>query len=208
VLRFINLCQSKGDPPPTLAVTTAEMNDAEALWIKGIQHKSFDAELQYLKKSKSSPPLRVAQFGLFIDDNILKCKGRINNSTLSLQSKNPVLLPSNHRFVELIVAQSHHKVQHSGVNDTLVLLRERYWILKGRQAVRKVCRSCVTCKRLQGMCYPSVSSPYARVSEDPPFAHTGVDFAGPLFTSNKEDNLNKTYICLFLAHLLELYTWN
>jgi len=50
------------------------------------------------------------------------------------------------------------------------------------------------------MCYPSVSSPNlpcARVSEDPPFAYTGVDFAGPLFTSNKEDTLNKAYICLF-----------
>jgi len=50
------------------------------------------------------------------------------------------------------------------------------------------------------MCYPSVSSPdlpHTRVSEDPPFAHTGVEFAGPLFASNKEDTLDKAYVCLF-----------
>ena len=38
-----------------------------------------------------------------------------------------------------------------------------------------------------------------RVSDDPPFAHTGIDFAGPLYTlekgANEEDS--KTYVCLF-----------
>ena len=148
VVRFINLCLLRRNPPPTLEVTATEMNDAEALWIKSIQCKSFDTELCYLKGGTSSPPLRVEQFGLFLDNDITKCKGRINSSSLPLQSRNPILLPSSHKFTELLILQAHHKAQHSGVNDTLVLLREHYWILKGRQAVRRVCKSCVTCKRL------------------------------------------------------------
>ena len=160
VIRFINLCRSRGNTPPTLAVTTTEKNEVEALWIKAVQHKSIYIEFSYLKESTSSPPLCVEQFGLYLDDGITKCKGRINNSTLSLQSRNPILLPSSHRFTELLILQSHSKAQHSGVNDTLVLLRERYWILKGRQAERKVCKSCITCKRLQGACYPTVPSPH------------------------------------------------
>ncbi|XP_074608745.1 uncharacterized protein LOC141863176 [Acropora palmata] len=36
--------------------------------------------------------------------------------------------------------------------------------------------------------------PSSRVSDDPPFSNTGIDFAGPLYTS---DNGSKIYICLF-----------
>ena len=38
------------------------------------------------------------------------------------------------------------------------------------------------------------------ISEDPPFSHTGVDFAGPLFVrgnSTTESDNNKCYVCLF-----------
>ena len=89
VICFINQCLLRSSPPPTLEVTATEMNDAETLWIKSIQRKSFDTELCYLKGGISSPPLRVEQFGLFLDDDIIKCKGRINNSSLPLQSRNP-----------------------------------------------------------------------------------------------------------------------
>ena len=38
-----------------------------------------------------------------------------------------------------------------------------------------------------------------RVSDDTPFTHTGIDFAGPLYTSEKGANEedSKTYLCLF-----------
>ena len=130
VILIMNLCLLRSSPPPTLEVTATEMNDAETLWTKSIQRKSFDTELCYLKRGISSPPLHVEQFGLFLDDGIINCKGRINNSSLPLQSRNPILLPSSHKFTELLVLQAHHKAQHSGINDTLVLLRERYWVLK------------------------------------------------------------------------------
>ena len=44
---------------------------------------------------------------------------------------------------------------------------------------------------------PSPDLPQTRVSEDPPFAHTGVDFAGTLFTFNEEGTSQKVYVCLF-----------
>lgn len=89
------------------------------------------------------------------------------------------------------------------MNDTLVYLREKYWILRGRQATRKVVRSCITCKRIEGPPYPSIPSPVLpieRVSEDPPFSHTGVDFAGPLYITSCTQGSEveeKVYICSF-----------
>ena len=65
--------------------------------------------------------------------------------------------------------------------------------------VRKVVKSCVVCRKLEGPSYHSVPSPdlpIERVSDDPPFSHTGVDYAGPLYIAGR-DNHEKVYICLF-----------
>ena len=55
---------------------------------------------------------------------------------------------------------------------------------------------------MEGSAYPPVGSPNLpsdRVSEDPPFALVGLDFAEPLYvrTDKNSSESNKTYICLF-----------
>jgi len=109
----------------------------------------------------------VDQFELYLDDNIMRCKGRINNSSLPLNSKQPILLPHDHPYIKLLVLDAHQRVKHNGTNDTLAVLREWFW---GRQAVGKVVRSCKLCHRMKGSAYPPVGSPDLpsyRVSEDP-----------------------------------------
>lgn len=128
--------------------------------------------------------VRVNQFNLFIDNlGLLRGQGRICNSTLSITSKKPILLSSNHPWVTLLIQQVHQKIKHTGTVDTLSMLRERYWILKGRQTVKKILRSCVICNKLEGVPYSSVippDLPSFRTSDEPPFSHTGIDYAGPL----------------------------
>ena len=68
--------------------------------------------------------------------------------------------------------------------------------------VKSIVRSCVTCKRLEGLPYCSQlppDLPTCRVSDDPPFSHTGLDFAGPVYFRERRDGSNnaKGYICLF-----------
>jgi len=59
----------------------------------------------------------------------------------------------------------------------------------------------VICKRYEGKTYDSAEVPDLpcyRVSEDPPFSHTGLDFAGPLYIADKRGtDTDKTYVCLF-----------
>ena len=138
---------------------------------------------------------------MFLDQGVLKCRGRLNNSTLALSSKNPILLPHNDPFVKLLILQYHERVNHSGVNDTLTSLREIYWILKGKRAVKQSIKNCVKCLECEGLPY-SVSTtpdlPVERVSDDPPFTHLGIDFAGPLYIrAHNSPKENKAYICLF-----------
>lgn len=213
VLRFINKVRRKtrqhDEIPEECTVrneqlSADEINHAETYWIRTIQSNSFTSEINFLQNGNKSKPRRVEQFALFLDEKqMLRCRGRINNSTLPLTNKNPILLPSSHPYVDLLIRHTHERVKHSAVNNTLTTLRERFWILKGRQAVKRVLKRCVICRKLEGLPYSSYNSPdlpSIRVSDDPPFTHTGVDFAGPLYIrpdGNHEKENVKCYICLF-----------
>ena len=112
---------------------TEEIKLAERQWIRGIQHQSFQAEIRYLQTNRALKPLLVHQFGLFIDEiQIMRCRGRLNNSSLQLGKKNQILLPHDHYYVKLLVSDVHKRIHHGGINDTLTTIREEYWILKGR----------------------------------------------------------------------------
>ena len=193
-----------GPVSPNIHLVAEDLQYAELSWVCHIQAKSFVKELEYLRSPGNQPaPTYVQQFGLFLDDNnVMKCKGRINNSTVSLEEKNPIFLPAKHPLIKLLVMHIHQQAKHGGVNITLTTLRERYWILKGRQIVKSILRSCVVCKKLEGLPYASPCPPdlpACRVSDDPPFAHTGLDFAGPLYVQESTDRGNdtKVYMCLF-----------
>ena len=184
-----------------------DLNEAEELWIKALQASSFAEEIKFLlnSKIKVTPPNYVSQFGLYLDNGIIKCKGRLNNSNLPSNSRNPILLPAKHQFVRLVIKDVHELIKHSGIRDTLVTSRERFWILRGREAVKQIIRKCVICRRYEGTPYrsqPSSDLPSERVSEDPPFTHVGLDFTGPLFIADKNiaegtSESSKVYVCLF-----------
>ena len=189
---------------PNIHLVAEDLQYAELSWVCHIQAKSFVKELEYLRSPGNQPaPTYVQQFGLFLDDNnVMKCKGRINNSTVSLEEKKPIFLPAKHPLIKLLVMHIHQQAKHGGVNITLTTLRERYWTLKGRQIVKSILRSCVVCKKLEGLPYASPCPPdlpASRVSDDPPFAHTDLDFAGPLYVQESTDRGNdtKVYMCLF-----------
>jgi len=111
--------------------------------ICSIQEQSFAAKLKYLNNpTNQTKPLYVHQFGLYLDSNhIVKCKGRINNSPLSINEKNSIFLPSKHPFIRLLVMSTHCQVMYGGTNVTLIAVYEKYWILKGRQVVKSIIRS-------------------------------------------------------------------
>ena len=72
---------------------------------------------------------------------------------------------------QLLVMSSHRRVMHGGVNVTLTAVREKYWILRGKQVVKATIRFSVVCKKQEGPAYstePSPDLPDFRVSDDPP----------------------------------------
>ena len=122
----------------------------------------------------------------------------MDNSTLTPAAKHPVLLDKLHHLTRLIVMNVHRRVLHNGVKETLTELRAGYWLVRGRQFVRKLMFSCVTCCRHEEQPYqavPPLPLPEFRVTVSRPFEHTGIDFAGPLYI-RRATNV-KVWLCLY-----------
>ena len=125
----------------------------------------------------------------------MRCKADLPSSI-----KHPILLDEGHHNTSLIVQDSHKRVMHGGAKLTLTELRERFWIVQGRQFVRKLLYKCVICRKLERRPYQAPLSPPLpefRVKECPPFAYTGVDFVGPLYVKNHTVPQQKEWICLY-----------
>ena len=121
----------------------------------------------------------------------MRCNGRLSKEDLPSSIKHPILLDKGHHITSLIVQDSHKRAKHGGVKLTLIELRARFWIVQGRKFVKKLLYKCVNCRKLEGRQYqapPSPPLPEVRVKECPPFAYTGIDFAGPQ---------QKVWICLY-----------
>lgn len=127
----------------------------------------------------------------------MKVGGRLHYSESAVE-KHPIILPRND-FSMKIIRQVHEKNGHVGVNHTLYILRQRFFVLKGYQTVKKVVGDCFVCKRLnKGPCIQQMASlPKERTAVDePPFAAVGVDYFGPMLVKHGRGTA-KRYGCLF-----------
>ena len=205
VLRFIdNLChRNQNNITP---VSASEIERAEKMVIRSIQKECFSKDIAYLELNKKEKeryriPSYSNQFNLFIDeDDILRCRSRIINANIPDAGKTPILLPSRNHYSKLLIEHCHAKVMHNGPNETLHLVRQRYWMPRGREQVKNVVKKCYICKKLEGLPYHSKfcnELPDFRVDDGPPFKNVGIDFAGPLIVKNKGSDERKAYICLF-----------
>ena len=171
-------------------LTTEELRSAEVTWIKDAQDELMSRE----NFGKIRESLNVVK-----KDEILVCKGRLENSDLNEEAKFPIILPKNNKFTELVILDCHSRVHHLKVRSTLAELRAKFWVTQGRQYVKKIIKSCFICKKLEGKSYesPAIAPlPEFRVREAPPFSKVGVDFAGPVYVKNQE-GMVKAYIALF-----------
>ena len=109
----------------------------------------------------------------------------------------------NSHFTRLVILQCHEDVHHCGLENTLNRVRCDYWVIKGRQTVKKIVSKCVICKVIQGKTLLPLSTaklPDYRAYFEFPFEDVGLDYAGPLYirdiySSNKETY--KSYILIF-----------
>ena len=71
---------------------------------------------------------------------------------------------------------------HAGIRTTLAEVREEFWIIRGRQQVKKHLSHCVACRKQTSRHFDESPAmlPLDRIREAEPFEIMGVDYAGPL----------------------------
>ena len=77
----------------------------------------------------------------------MRVGGRIADAPIAFDAKFPTIVPPKQHVAQLFIASFYQKLLHAGQNHILEHLREKFWIPIERSAVRKVVRSCMTCKK-------------------------------------------------------------
>lgn len=147
MLRFVESLKGKRSDNPFL--TSVELKRAEKMWILYVQRKHFlDMYSAISEKRKHN---LQQQLGIFVDiDGLLRCRGRLQNLDFTEGARCPILLPKNDMLTSLIVQNTHRKLLHSGVSQTLSRIRYTYWIPQRRAIVRTVLRNCLVCRKQEG----------------------------------------------------------
>lgn len=61
--------------------------------------------------------------------------------------KQPFLLPHSHPVVNKIITETPKQYGHAIAQFLVAKLRERFWIIRTRKAVKQIINKCVICKR-------------------------------------------------------------
>lgn len=126
-------------------------------------------------------------------------KGRIQDEDKPFDVNNPVILPDNHNFTNLLIRTFHNANAHQGLETIVNNLKYRYRILKIRSQVKKFAHTCVKCRELRakpsvaqmGNLPPERTTPFVF-----PFTYTGIDYFGPL-TVKVGRRVEKRWVVLF-----------
>ncbi|GFX69630.1 integrase catalytic domain-containing protein [Trichonephila clavipes] len=136
MLRFVHNIRNRFNKQSD-DLSTEEIDGAENFWIQLVQRDAFAEEVNCLRARKLLLKTSVIlEFNPSLDlDLLIRFGGRLQKSKFSYLQKHPIILPAKHYFVNLMVRDSREKVFHGGVSETLLEIRERFWLIKGRQTV-------------------------------------------------------------------------
>jgi hypothetical protein len=215
-LRSVEIFRSKRQYRPPGYLTAPELRKAMQILLRASQQRSFGEDISRLSSGKRlSNSSRLLKLDPFLDEaGLLRVGGRLERGSYAYDLKHPVILPAQHSLTSLIIDRYHWRLCHSRTERLLSELRSKYWILRGRDTVKRVINKCMLCKRKSGK--PSIplmaalpphrlpSFPEHSTSADGPstappnraFMRVGVDYFGP-FTVSIRRSTEKRYGCLF-----------
>ncbi|XP_065093725.1 uncharacterized protein LOC135714319 [Ochlerotatus camptorhynchus] len=190
---------------PIPSLTTIELQRAELRLCRLAQQQSFPEEISDLANGE-----RVANSSAlkwlspFIDqDDLIRVGGRLRNAALSDFVKHPVVLSAKHPLSTLLASFFHLKLLHAGPQLLLATLRQKFWILGGRNLSKSVFHHCHTCFRSKPTLVQQSTAdlPVSRVSPTRPFSICGVDYCGPFFIKSTVRNRSptKAYVAVFVC---------
>ncbi|XP_051939800.1 uncharacterized protein LOC127612976 [Hippocampus zosterae] len=195
----------------TKPVNVEEKRQATLTLVKLTQKDVFQKEMSMLSEKSGKLPCnhQLYQLDPCLQDVILRVGGRLRKAAVSLELKQPVILPKDGALRNLIISHHHNKIQHQGRGQTLNELRSNgFWIVGGSKAVAQRIRRCVQRRRIRAPPEEQrmADLPSDRVDATPPFAYCGMDCFGPFHTKQgrkeqKRYGLLFTCLCSRAVHI-------
>ncbi|UYV73927.1 hypothetical protein LAZ67_11001490 [Cordylochernes scorpioides] len=186
IYRFFNNAKIDRRKIISKDLSTEEITKSEIILMRLIQRESFSGH----------EDKKLQGFKLLVDSSgILRIKTKICRREDFANFRMPILLPSDHFLVSLLIRWNHETHGHAGLQTLLGILRENYWILRSRKTVKKIINQCIRCKRFTATpaTVESTSLPEDRVRDAAVFEIVGVDLTGHLILKNKK----KAWIVIF-----------
>lgn len=104
----------------------------------------------------------------------------MSNSSLTKNTKFPIVLPSHHKITQLLFKYEHIQLLHAGPQALLSHMHLSYWPLRGRNLSRMTVHKCITCFRYKPTTIQPFMGNLPRERVERPFARTGIDYCGPI----------------------------
>lgn len=184
-----------------------ELDEALYCCIRKTQSEAFPIEYMNLESKnivqvKSSPLRSLCPF--MDKDKLIRVGGRLQKAELDENVKHPIVLPKEHHFTRLLVADAHNKTLHGGLQLMTNYLRSTFWIVGGRNIIKKYVRECVVCAKQRACTQAQMmgSLPSVRCKPARAFWNSGVDYAGPInvrCSKGRGHRSYKGYIALFVC---------
>ncbi|KAJ8409961.1 hypothetical protein AAFF_G00210020 [Aldrovandia affinis] len=159
---------------------------AELEVLRHAQGDSFPDEVAQLKAGK---PVTKSSRLLSLAPELNKATGLIRvgghlrrSSDLASDVIHPIVLDPQHPLTRLIIQDYYDKLHHPGQERVFTEIRRCYWVLHGREAVRRHQRKCAGCRKWRGHPDPPKMAdlpPARQRIFKPAFYSTGVDCFGP-----------------------------
>lgn len=209
--KFLNVQVVK---EPTVGASAGDLKSALETWRRGDSHKDMEdmvaeAQMEMFPEefwalnggSRISKSSRLVELSPYVDSKgLLRSRGRLSKAQIGYDQKYPVILCPKHPLTKLILRDSHQRNHHSGVNHGLGIVRQEYWVLRGREAVKRDRRDCEHCQKM--IARPAnqemADLPKERLAAGrPPFYFTSVDFFGPIDVLVLRNKIEKRWGSIF-----------
>ena len=203
VLRFVQ--RSRKKVPAYLKASTlqlVEIQQTSQEIVRLVQSQHFHEEYLCLKEGRQVKcNSKLANLSPILIDDIIRVGGRIHRALIAFKAAHPMVLPKSHHVSILIVRYYHYVLGHAGREHVLSVIRQSFWILRGRSLVRQILSKCVSCRRRNAPTLQQVMADLPKerlVPYQPPFTYTCLDFFGP-FCVKRSRSTVKVYGCVFVC---------
>ena len=108
-------------------LTVQEIQEAETLLFKWIQHEEFGADiLALIQNQPLSKKSKLLSLTPFLDEmGIMRIGGRLSKADIQSSAKHQLILPGRHHVVQLLIQQYNEK-SHFGTEYVLPAIRQRF----------------------------------------------------------------------------------